>query len=54
MQNDINYYLAEESEVEEKYNFNKIESNELYRIYTNLGNVYKLVDKLRLKKRLNR
>ena len=54
MQNDINYYLAEESEVEGKYDFNKIESNELYRIYTNLGNVYKLVDKLRLKKRLNR
>ena len=54
MQEDINYYLVEESEMEGKYDFNKIESNELYRIYTNLGNVYKLVDKLRIKKRLNR
>ena len=50
----INYYLTEESEIAGKYNFTKINSNELYKIYDNLGNVYKFVDKLRLKKRLNR
>lgn len=47
----INYYLTEESEIAGKYNFTKIESNELYKIYDNLGNVYKLVDQLRLKRR---
>lgn len=47
----INYYLTEESEIPGKYNFTKIESNELYKVYDNLGNVYKLVDQLRLKRR---
>lgn len=47
----INYYLTEESEIAGKYNFTKIKSNELYKIYDNLGNVYKLVDQLRLKRR---
>ena len=47
----INYYLTEESEITGEYNFTKIESNELYKIYDNLGNVYKLVDQLRLKRR---
>ena len=50
----ISYFLTEESDIVGKYNFTKINSNELYRIYDNLGNVYKLVDQLRLKKRLNR
>ncbi|MBQ2962736.1 AAA family ATPase [Methanobrevibacter sp.] len=54
MADDINYYLTEESEIEDKYNFIKVESNELYKIYENLGNAYKLVDQLRLKKRLER
>lgn len=47
----INYYLTEESEMPGKYDFTKIESNELYKVYDNLGNVYKLVDQLRLKRR---
>lgn len=47
----INYYLTEESEIPGKYDFTKIESNELYKVYDNLGNVYKLVDQLRLKRR---
>ena len=47
----INYYLTEESEMPRKYDFTKIESNELYKVYDNLGNVYKLVDQLRLKRR---
>ncbi len=47
----INYYLTEESGIAGKYNFTKIESNEIYNIYDNLGNVYKLVDQLRLKRR---
>ena len=54
MEEEINYYLTEESEVKYKYNFTKVESNELYRVYANLGNVYKLVDQLRLNKRLER
>lgn len=53
MEEDVNYYLTEESEVEGKYNFTKIESNELYKIYNNLGNVYDLINQLRLRKRLN-
>lgn len=48
----ISYYLTEESKIAGKYNFTKINSNELYKIYNNLGNVYKLVDQLRLKRRL--
>lgn len=52
MENDINYYLTEESENEGKYNFTKINSNELYKIYNNLGNVYHLIDQLRLRKKL--
>ena len=51
MQDDINYYLTEESEVEGKYNFTKIESDELYKIYENLGNAYDLINQLRLRKR---
>ena len=43
--------LTEESEIPGKYDFTKIESNELYKVYDNLGNVYKLVDQLRLKRR---
>lgn len=52
MQDDVNYYLTEPSEVEGKYNFTKIPSNKLYKIYNNLGNVYDLIDKLRLEKQL--
>ena len=52
MLEDVNYYLTEESEIEGKYNFKKINSNELYRIYDNLGNAYDLIDQLRLKKHL--
>ena len=48
---DINYYLTEFDGVE-KYNFKKIESYELYKIYNNLGNAYDLIDQLRLKKHL--
>ena len=49
---EINYYLAEESEVEGKYDFIKIESDELYKIYDNLGRPYDLIDQLRLQKHL--
>lgn len=52
MKDDINYYLTEESENEGKYNFIKIDSNELYKIYENLGNAYDLINQLRLRKRL--
>lgn len=51
MPNDVNYYLTEEVE-EGKYNFNKIPSNKLYKIYNHLGNVYDLIDDLRLEKYL--
>ena len=51
MENDVNYYLTEADE-NHLYKFNKIDSNELYKIYDNLGNGYKLVNQLRIKKRL--
>lgn len=54
MQDDINYYLTEESEKKGKYNFIKIESDELYKIYENLGNSYDLINQLRLRKRLEK
>lgn len=55
MENDVNYYLTDISdENEKKYDFNKINSNELYKIYENLGNGYKLINQLRLRKRLSR
>lgn len=54
MENDVNYYLTSKSnENESKYDFNKINSNELYKIYENLGNGYKLINELRLRKRLS-
>jgi predicted ATPase len=52
MQDDVNYYLTEESEVEGKYNFIRINPDELYRIYDNLGRPYDLIDQLRLRKHL--
>lgn len=51
MEDDVNYYLTEPSEVEEKYDFVKIKSDERFRVYDNLGNAYDLIDQLRLKKR---
>jgi len=52
MQNEINYYLAEESQNEGKYDFTKIGSDELFKIYDNLGRPYDLIDQLRLQKHL--
>ena len=50
----VNYYLTQESQTKGQYNFKKIERNKLYKIYESLGNGYKLINKLRLKKRLSR
>lgn len=52
MQDEINYYLAEKSQNDGKYDFNKIHSDELYKIYDNLGRPYDLIDQLRLQKHL--
>lgn len=52
MLDDVNYYLSEPSEDEGKYDFVKINSDEIFRVYDNLGNAYDLIDQLRLKKRL--
>lgn len=52
MQEDVNYYLTEESENEGKFNLTKIESNELYKIYDSLGKPYDLIDQIRLRKHL--
>ena len=49
---EVNYYLSEESEIYDSYNFNKINSDELYKIYDNLGNAYDLIDQLRLRKHM--
>lgn len=52
MEDDVNYYLTEETEVKGKFDFNKINSDELYKIYSNLGNIYDDINKLRIRKRL--
>ena len=52
MEDEINYYLTKESDVNGKYDFIKINSDELYKIYDNLGNAYDWIDQLRLKKHL--
>lgn len=52
MEDDINYYLTEKSINSGKYDFNRVHSNELYKLYDNLGNPYRLIDKLRLRKKL--
>ena len=49
MEEEVNYYLSEESEIYDKFNFNKINPDELYKIYDNLGNAYDLIDQLRLR-----
>lgn len=51
MQEDVNYYLTESSGAEGKYDFVKIKSDEIFRVYDNLGNAYDSIDQLRLKKR---
>ena len=52
MEDYVNYYLTEKSEIEGKFNFNKINSDELYKVYSNLGNVYDKINKLRIRKKL--
>lgn len=52
MENEVNYYLTEELEIDYKYNFTNINQDELYKIYDNLGKPYDLIDELRLRKHL--
>lgn len=52
MEDKINYYMAQKLETDEKYDFIKVDSKELYKIYDNLGNAYDLIDQLRLKKHM--
>ena len=54
MTEDISYYLTEPSQVEGKFNFTKIRSDELYKLYENLGNPYQMINQLRLRKRLGK
>ena len=54
MENDVNYYLTQKEGNENKYDFIKIKSNQLYKLYDNLGDGYKLINKLRIRKRLSR
>lgn len=51
MQDDVNYYLTEK--YKDKYDFTKINSNELHKIYKSLGDIYDEINKLRIRKRLN-
>lgn len=46
------YNLTKEFETYHKFNFTKINSNELFKLYNNLGNPYHLIDQLRLRKKL--
>ena len=52
MEDKINYYMAQKLETDEKYDFIKVDSKELYKIYDNLGNAYDLIDQLRLRKHM--
>lgn len=52
MKDSVNYYLTVPSHRYIPFNFKKIESDELYKIYDNLGKPYDLIDQLRLKKHL--
>ena len=47
----ISYYLSEQCEKDKhRFDFNKIPSDELYRIYDNLGDPYDCLDRIRLSK----
>ena len=52
MLDSVNYYLTVPSHRYIPFNFKKIEKDELYKIYDNLGKPYDLIDQLRLKKHL--
>lgn len=53
MEDDVNYYLTQKIGKENKFDFIKINSNQLYKLYDNLGDGYKLINKLRIRKRLS-
>ena len=42
------YYLTEEAEIVGKYDINKIENDELYTIYDNLGKPYDIIDIIKI------
>ena len=52
MEDKINYYMTQKLETDETYDFIKVDSKELYKIYDNLGNAYDLIDQLRLRKHM--
>lgn len=54
MEEYVNYYLSQKLGNENKYDFVKIKSNQLYKLYDNLGDGYKLINKLRIRKRLSK
>lgn len=47
-----NYYISENSEVENKYDFIQLDSSELYKIYESLGAPYDELDSIRLGKEI--
>lgn len=49
LNDDTNYYLTEKSEVEGRYDINKVENDELYIIYDNLGKPYDFIDIIKIK-----
>jgi predicted ATPase len=46
IEKDTNFYLTEKVEVNGKFNINKIDNNDLKKIYANLGNPYDTIDKI--------
>ena len=48
LNDDTNYYLTEKTDVEGKYDINKIENDELFRIYDNLGKPYDFIDIIKI------
>ncbi len=49
LNDETNYYLTEKSNVEGKYNINKIDNDELFVIYDNLGKPYDFINIIKIK-----
>ena len=47
LKNETNFYLTQKDENSEKYNVEKIEYDNLYELYSNLGDSYDIIDEVR-------
>ena len=54
LRDETNFYLTKKDENSEKYNVKKIEYNNLYELYNNLGDPYDIIDEIRGENLANR